>query len=100
MKPYGFEKIGQVFVDSGQLMIIDPCYIPSDWDDNFDSEKEESYGGICRVTLADGYGEVMNGGIFATQTYRGDGCYPVYGKFIDGKLAGFYVDMYGDEEDE
>lgn len=95
--PTGWQRIGSVGVDSGQLMIIDPCYIPNDWDDDFNSEKEESYGGICRVTLDDGYGEVMGGEIFATQTYWGDGGYPVYGKFIDGRLACFMVDMYGDD---
>ncbi len=32
MKQYNKELIGHVGVDSGQLLLCDPCYIDSEWE--------------------------------------------------------------------
>jgi len=79
-------KIGSCPVDSGQLIIIDPCYL-KDWKDGEFNDKEKEnptnhYSKCCVETLKDGgAGEVLvsdiagNGVAFASG--YGDGCYPI-----------------------
>ena len=59
--------IGYCPVDSGQILLIDPCYV---WDG--DSEEYEE---ACHITLGEGAGEVKLGVV--TKTAYGDGLYPV-----------------------
>jgi len=84
MKPVKeWREIGVCGVDSGQLMIIDPCYL-SDWrDGELDLNGEEapdknSYDAVCRTTLAQPMmaGETREGGVVFSSGY-GDGSYPV-----------------------
>ena len=105
--------IGHVAVDSGQIMVGDPCYL-EDWKGHeFGDSKpgEYSYAGACTATLSDeGYGELnFNGGhagaAVAVGTLYGDGTYPVIGTFNSaGRLTSitvdFSVDPFGDAEDE
>ena len=155
------ELIGYVGVDSGQVMIVDPCYL-GDWKDNdfnyrtgirnkktgreiacwdeveglgkinwatplpeFDGkdmnalaeDKENwvkfdeypdkgqfNYSGVCGVTADDeGAGEIAIGGssCVASQTYMGDGSYPVYAeKDKYGRIKKLVIDFYGEEDDE
>ena len=86
--------IGQVAVDSGQIMIIDPCYIGGNFNTDFDppeggefndtptqDEYEMNYNGCCHATLSKkGYGSIENLAI-ACSTLYGDGVYPVYAEF-------------------
>lgn len=80
------ELIGYVGVDSGQLMIVDPCYIDSHWkhegsDGNSGADEDFSYNGACQATLSDeGYGELSIGATAAVvfRSGYGDGTYPVY----------------------
>ncbi len=59
--------IGHCGVDSGQILLIDPCYVYSD----------KFYDECCKVTLSeDKAGETTLGVV--TSTYSGDGNYPVY----------------------
>jgi hypothetical protein len=83
--------VGQVAVDSGQIMIIDPCYINADFAKEFDpdtknqesSSYEMNYDGCCNATLSkNGYGQLENLAI-ACGTLYGDGVYPVYAEFDD-----------------
>ena len=76
------ELAGHCGVDSGQIMVIDPCYALKDEFDDMNG----NYRSVCNVTLSDdGYGEFplpANGytgsiGVATTSGY-GDGCYPVY----------------------
>jgi len=74
------ELIGYCAVDSGQLMITDPCY----------AIKDERYSKICDKTIKDQIGEVViadiAGNAIAFQTNTGDGSYPVYvERHKDGK---------------
>ena len=80
------EKIGYVMVDSGQVMIGDPCYL-SDWKGHeFDGDGktpdgswEYSYSGACNATLSPaGAGMLENGSAVALSSGYGDGSYPVY----------------------
>lgn len=66
--------IGEVCVDSGQLLIIDPCHVKGDGDLNDLTEK-----GI------------------KVETAYGDGIYPVVGHFKNGKLVGISC-FFGLEE--
>ena len=86
---HDMKLVGAVGVDSGQLMIVDPCYITDG----------PVYEDICNVTLEKpGYGEVDGG--FATSTLYGDGLYPVYAiTDVRGRIRGMLVWM-DDEEPE
>ena len=90
------EYAGSVGVDSGQLMILDPCYVRyfpgRDEDDEFSTTDRDlkefaggppSYDTICRRTLAEPpYGECAHNGFvnlaFAFGGFGGDGVFPVY----------------------
>lgn len=82
------KKVGTVGVDSGQLMIIDPCYIDSAWEGDPPPGKKyhsASYLEVCETTNSrEGYGPVIrypNGvtGLgFAFSTTWGDGEYEIY----------------------
>jgi hypothetical protein len=103
--------IGHVGVDSGQVIVTDPCYL-SDWKaDEFDgteAPKTYSYSGACAATLNDNGGDEIGIGTqgVASRTCFGDGSYPVY-QIIgdDGSVRGLFVDFDAitaddDEEDE
>lgn len=85
-------KIGECLVDSGQIMIIDPCYV----DDGLD------YNEVMKVTLGEkGYG-AFEGGI-VTGTLWGDGAYPVYAEFEGNRISSltiYFDDQTEEEEDE
>lgn len=90
------ELIGHVGVDSGQMMLCDPCYIESSWDradTEFDfgaSDRDTptntnfSYAGACETTLARKQAGVLGRGTGAVcSSGFGDGSYPVYVEFSD-----------------
>jgi hypothetical protein len=73
--------IGYCGVDSGQLLVIDPCYLSKWKDGEFDPNKklDNSYARACELTCGDGQecgGEVQEGGVVFASGY-GDGNYPV-----------------------
>jgi hypothetical protein len=81
----------EVLVDSGQLMLIDPCYV-------LDGEK---YTEACKRTIEtdEGYGEFEGGIVFGTTW--GDGRYKVYKELNEaGRVARITVDMDPQEEDD
>ena len=64
--------IGHCGVDSGQILLIDPCYV---YKDEYGSGGD--YDECCQITLSDDKaGQTMLGVV--TSTYSGDGVYPVY----------------------
>jgi hypothetical protein len=84
-----WELIGHCSVDSGQIMLCDPCYIESHWKhEDFNGVVKKglstlpfSYDGACNATLGDkSYGELDNGLGVALTSGFGDGSYPVYAK--------------------
>ena len=141
-------EIGEVGVDSGQVMIADPCYIENEWQEATEEELELlwkrrhvnsngehfdygkdfsnynedvdgdtpnnhiksgnwtevdvptpelegrfSYGGCCKATLSNKQHGQLNykmghagAGVVATSGY-GDGVYPVYARYEDGRVA-------------
>lgn len=103
-------KIGEVGVDSGQLMVCDPCYINSEWkktdyttkttDEDLKKLKGEfSYAGACEATLGKEKAGQLNfkmghaGAGVALSSGYGDGCYPVYATYNeDGRIVRITVE--------
>ena len=85
---YSGTKVGECSVDSGQIMIIDPCYV----DDGLDYNK------VMQITLSDkGYGEFEGG--FVTGTLWGDGTYPVYAEFEGNRISSLTI-MFDDQTEK
>ena len=89
------EKVGEVWVDTGQLIIVDPSYL-RDWEANrFNDEDPEdnsfSYAGACNTTLSVGAGQLAHGAV-ASAT-GGDGSYPVYAETIDGCVQRLIIEL-------
>ena len=110
--------LGHVGVDSGQLLITDPCYL-HDWKDNPPEGEERpckglysySYDGACSATGAEGkFGGALRfalgheGAGVALSTGFGDGVYPVYAYVRDcGEWGPRVVRVeveFADEDDE
>jgi hypothetical protein len=107
--------VGHVGVDSGQLMICDPCYIKAEeWQDQpfapakpIDGSYPFTYNGACGATLSDaGFGSLgkFDTGVAFASGY-GDGTYPVYATYNeDGRIARIEIVMIDeneiDDEDE
>lgn len=110
------KAIGYCGVDSGQLFIIDPCYIKHteqgngqwnmEWvetddgrsvktlpDPTLENGEANFYSKVCNANKK-GYAEVEMGVVVGTT--HGDGHYAVMGIFgDDDELLGFFVDMDG-----
>jgi len=65
------ELIGHCGVDSGQILLIDPCYV---YKDEYGSGGD--YDQCCQITLSEGAGQTDLGVV--TSSGYGDGVYPVY----------------------
>lgn len=122
-------KIGEVPVDSGQVFIVDPCYVLSgevEFDADGNVTNDTAYSRACAASM----GEDQAGGFstsgrnfmdaVCTSTGYGDGMYPVYVEYEDGGAFGRRVksitiefisdedynewdedeDYYDEEEDE
>lgn len=102
--------IGEVAVDSGQLMVTDPCYIDQEWEQEpfrlvRDLERTDetvfnySYDGACNATLSGGgHGQLAfkvghAGAGVAFHTGWGDGMYPVFAEKHDGRIVRVYVNV-------
>lgn len=103
------KQIGVVGVDSGQLMLCDPCYL-NQWSanefnpslDSYDSKPFDfSYDGVCRATLSQGEAEIQQGVAVAFGTAFGDGVYPVYAEYdSNGTIRSVRVDLQGVEDED
>jgi len=100
--------IGHCGVDSGQIMLADPCYMSGFKDgEDFAPAKAVngqypfSYNGACGATLSDkGAGQLGNGMGVAVSSGWGDGVYPVYADYDhDGKIASVTIVFLDDEDD-
>jgi hypothetical protein len=79
-----WKLIGNCPVDSGQIMMVDPCYVLAD-NNTTDEKLNGLYKEICEMTIAERAGEFDLG--CATSTGWGDGSYPVYAKMDGGRVA-------------
>jgi hypothetical protein len=109
--------LGHVGVDSGQIMISDPCYV-KDFNDSEDfnpARADErgnypySYNGSCGATLSDAMGGQLGAihGVVSSTGY-GDGCYEVWATIGDSagwgrrvhKLEVIFIDDSIDENED
>lgn len=109
--------IGKFGVDSGQVLIGDPCYLGDFVNDDFEPNKQSedftySYSGACNRTLTDdkagGIGRFGSMAVVSSTGY-GDGVYPVYATYNeDGRIVKLEIlfeddgtdAMEGDDEEE
>lgn len=90
-----WKKIGVVGVDSGQLMICDPCYIDSEWkkeefDDSVKKPSNFSYNGVSQATLKKQTAQIKyalgHAGVAVVfRSGLGDGLYDVFAKIDNVK---------------
>jgi hypothetical protein len=83
---------GSIYIDSGQAMVGDPCYL-DEWDTNKNDKwpddlsikaGEYSYHGASAMSCGpNGYGELGFAKAVIFSTGYGDGLYPVYANFSD-----------------
>lgn len=112
--------IGHCGVDSGQIMLVDPCYVTDNrFEDTpmgelmnrMDKAKavapegryvnrrnpknhEFSYGGACEATVGYGHGQLDGGMAVVTATAHGDGSYPVYAELgRDGNVISVTIEF-------
>ena len=126
---YEYEKVGRIFVDSGQIAVGDPCYTlghPEDiGDGNLKLARDEdggwlhdengtvievdetigklnAYSKFCQATLTGDkpYGIIDGGVAFNTSTTHGDGSYQVtIVKDSFGTQRGIYICLDGSDPD-
>lgn len=97
-------SLGTVGVDSGQLMVCDPCYIGDSWEkEPFDRNKKSkkfSYLGACTATNHGKGGQIGGGLGVAFRSGAGDGEYEVKARIVQGEVAEIRIlfDGSGDTE--
>ena len=84
--------IGYCGVDSGQLMLIDPCYVDEGFDYNEIIELWSKAKGKAGIRVLDELGVVTNTG-------WGDGNYPVYAEMIGNRVARVTVEFMSEDDD-
>ena len=109
--------LGYAAVDSGQLLITDPCYLEDEWGrnnewegkikpnedafskENLGCQKDYNYQGCCLTTLHNkelgGELEFKNGVASAGVVFSsgGDGKYPVYAEYKNGKITKITIEL-------
>jgi hypothetical protein len=76
------KKIGEVYVDTGTIMIGDPCYIPQRTEEL--EQHLEEMGKYCNLPAL--------GGV-AVSTGIGDGIYPVYAEIENNIVTSVTIDF-------
>ena len=76
------EEIGVIGVDSGQIIVCDPCYIDSSWEkEEYDEDNAKynfSYNACCKKQMGQLNFDAGHAGVaVVTPSGFGDGLYPV-----------------------
>jgi len=98
-----FEKVGYIGVDSGQVMLIDPCYIKKDFENEYGDKPGLNYSGACEASLSKKCCGNFGGNdmAFCTGTTHGDGVYPVFvRRNRNGRVTAIMIDFDPPESDE
>ena len=103
--------LGHVGVDSGQLMVTDPCYVKQFVNNEFttgdheDIDTSYSYNGSCNQTCKtkNQGGELGNGLGLSFSSGFGDGHYPIYAYYekVDGwgtRIKKVEIEFFTDED--
>ena len=97
-------KIGEIPVDSGQMMLVDPCYILAD-NNTKDERLNKLYESCIDVTCSDEMAGTIDLGAVCSTGY-GDGSYPVYVDVEDGRISKMVIRFirpnawYEDDEED
>ena len=106
------ELVGHIGVDSGQMMLGDPCYFDEWGGGEFTSAGEDAppngafdYDGACRATTGGHKAGLLGNGLAAVcSTGFGDGTYPVYVEVSDqgqwGQRVKSMTIVFIDDDDE
>lgn len=102
--------IGYVGVDSGQMLLCDPCYIdslwskrdvPNDFRDLSKFEGEFNYLGSAQATLSDKKAGILGLSVGAVcSTGWGDGIYPVYVTYEGNRISEMRIVFISDDQEE
>jgi len=93
------QKIGEIPVDAGLMMLIDPCYIiGKNFKKGKDDSKNEKWREFLEYIYEKGYdGDFCHlkelGGIIVSSGY-GDGEYPVFIKKQDGRVKELTIKFF------
>lgn len=92
--------LGYCAVDSGQLLVVDPCYL-NKWESGEYDEKDKHYRRVCDKS-GEGGGEILisgiggNGVVFPSGC--GDGVYPVTAHYNkEGRIKHIVIDFLDEE---
>lgn len=99
-------KVGECDVDSGQIMIIDPCYVLHDNDEivggNHGDDKPTYDELLAAYDLRENLTRVgpmsWQGGV-VTSDFGGDGTFPVYAEMDGHRVLSLTIE-FRDEDDE
>lgn len=91
--------VGKCSVDSGKVLIGDPCYFIAD------DFSEQDYEEVCKVTRDDDAGILRHaagheGKAVVSFTAHGDGVYPVYAIYRGKTIVGLRIDFDPRDEDD
>ena len=109
--------VGHVPVDSGQVFIVDPCYVLSG-DVQFEGDEvvsDNAYSRACAASMGDMQAGAFRAGVdvnihgnpitvpdaVCTSTGWGDGMYPVYVTYGDGgRVTSMTIEFMEDEDED
>jgi hypothetical protein len=93
--------LGNFAVDSGQVMIGDPCYLDDFKNDDYKEDgvqNDYSYSGVCATTTTkENGGELSVNGVslaVVSSTGMGDGVYPVYAIKENGRIKEITIKFF------
>lgn len=103
-------RLGTVCVDSGQLLIVDPCYLESTWiqhDGTARGDEHASYNDVCDITMAPPLyaGQTLNNLAVAFRSGIGDGEYAVVATIGDvpgwgERIKKIEIELIPDDDNE
>lgn len=98
--------LGECGVDSGQIMLIDPCYVldrTADRTEYFEVCGSHKVGCDCSKHEPGAWHDGVGGGIrqggVVVGSFGGDGVFPVYAQVVDGQVQSVTIEFNSPEYD-